>query len=71
MNCGFQVITAPVLLQDKPHFHTFDENLVFLGAVLPDVFSSFDAEIHFYMGPTLEAMEKIVVTEPTIIKRCV
>ncbi len=68
MNCGFQVITAPVLLQDKPHFHTFDENLVFLGAVLPDVFSSFDAEIHFYMGPTLEAMEKIVVTEPTIIK---
>ena len=68
MNCGFQVITAPVFLQEEPHFHTFDENLVFLGAVLPDVFKSFDAEIHFYMGKTLDTMEKIVVTEPTIIK---
>ena len=68
MNCGFQVITSPVLLQEEPHFHTFDENLVFLGAVFPDVFSSFDAEIHFYMGSALETMEKIVVTEPTIIK---
>lgn len=68
MNCGFQVIKKPVVLQDEPHFHTFDENIVILGAVLPDVFLSFDAEVHFYMGPTLETMEKIVVTEPTIIK---
>jgi hypothetical protein len=68
MNCGFQVFTKPVLLQDEPHFHTFAENLVFLGAKLPDVYSSFDSEIHFYMGKTLDSMEKIVITEPTIIK---
>lgn len=68
MNVGFQVITAPVQMETEPIYHRETENLVFLGATLPDVFSSFDAEIHFYMGPTLETMEKIVVTEPTLIK---
>ena len=68
MNVGFQVFKAPVLLEREPHFHREDEYLVFLGAVLPDVFSSFDAEVHFYLGPTLETMEKIVITEPTIVK---
>lgn len=68
MYTGFQVITAPVQMETEPICHREPENLVFLGAVLPDVFASFDAEIHFYMGPTLETMEKIVVTEPTLIK---
>ena len=68
MYTGFQVITAPVQMETEPIYHREAENLVFLGAVLPDVFSSFDAEIHFYMGKTLETMEKIVVTQPTIIK---
>ena len=68
IHCGFQVIEQPVLLHEAPHFHCFDENVVFLGATFPDVFSSFDAEIHFYMGPSLDRMEKIVITEPTIIK---
>ena len=68
MNVGFQVFKAPMLLETEPHFHREDEYLVFLGAVLPDVFSSFDAEVHFYLGKTLDTMEKIVITEPTIIK---
>ena len=68
MNVGFQVIKAPVLLETEPHFHREDEYLFFVGATLPDVFSSWDAEIHFYMGKSLDAMEKIVVTEPTAIK---
>ncbi|MCL2125485.1 MAG: hypothetical protein FWH33_05790 [Oscillospiraceae bacterium] len=68
MNVGFQVFKAPVLLEREPHFHREDEYLVFLGAVLPDVFSSWDAEAHFYMGEKYDAMEKIVITEPTIIR---
>ena len=68
MNVGFQVFKAPVFLEHEPHFHREDEYLVFFGATLPDVFSSFDAEVHFYMGKTLDTMEKIVITEPTIIK---
>jgi hypothetical protein len=68
MNVGFQVFKAPVYLEREPHFHREEEYLVFLGAKLPDVFSSFDAEIDFFMGPTLDAMEKIVITKPTIIR---
>ena len=68
MNVGFQVFKAPILLETEPHFHREDEYLVFLGTTLPDVFSSFDAEVHFYLGKTLDTMEKIVITEPTIIK---
>ena len=68
MNVGFQVFKAPVFLETEPHFHREDEYLVFLGAKLPDVFSSWDAEVHFFMGPKLDKMEKIVITEPTIIK---
>lgn len=68
MNGGFQVFKAPIYLETEPHFHREDEYLVFLGAKMPDVFASWDAEVHFYMGSTLDAMEKIVITEPTIIK---
>jgi hypothetical protein len=68
MNVGFQVFKAPIYLEREPHFHREDEYLVFLGAKLPDVFASFDAEIHFFLGRTLDTMEKVVITEPTIIK---
>lgn len=68
IHCGMQVIKEPVALVATPHFHNFDENVVIMGANFPDVFKSFDAEVHFYMGPELDKMEKIVVTEPTIIK---
>lgn len=67
INFGYQVFLKPVRLEKEPHFHREDEYLVFLGAKLPDVFAAWDAEIHFYMGPTLETMEKVVITEPTII----
>ena len=67
-NVGFQVFKAPVRLETEPHFHREAENLVFLGAQLPDVFSSWDAEVHFYMGPTIDTMEKIVITEPSIVR---
>ena len=68
MHCGFQVITKPVELFDQPVYHTFNAHMVFFGATFPDVFKSYDAEIHFYMGRTLDTMEKIVITEPTILK---
>ena len=68
MYTGFQIIYEPVDMEMEPIHHREVENLVFLGAELPDVFSSFDAEIHFYMGKSLDEMEKIVITEPTLIK---
>ncbi|MDR0838387.1 MAG: hypothetical protein LBN99_01945 [Oscillospiraceae bacterium] len=68
LTVGFQVFTAPVYLEREPHFHREEEYLVFLGHTLPDVFASFDAEVEFFIGPTIDTMEKITVTKPTIIR---
>ncbi|HSW40461.1 MAG TPA: hypothetical protein VLL97_13310 [Acidobacteriota bacterium] len=60
---GWQVFTAPVCWE-TPHTHKYDEFLIFLGAELPDLCKSFDAEIDFWMG---EEMEKHTITSTTII----
>ena len=68
LTAGFQIIQAPVTLEDEPILHREEETMFFLGAELPDVFSSWDAEIHLYLGPALDRMEKIVITEPTAVR---
>lgn len=68
LTAGFQIIKAPVTLEDEPILHREEETLFFLGAELPNVFASWDAEVHLYMGPELDKMEKIVITEPTAVR---
>ena len=68
LTAGFQIITAPVTLENAPIMHREEETMFFLGASLPDVFASWDAEIHFYMGPAPDRLEKIVITEPTAVR---
>jgi len=60
---GWQVFTDPVCWE-TPHIHKFDEFLIFLGAELPDLCSSFDAEIDLWMG---EEMEKHTITSTTVV----
>ncbi|MEJ2111500.1 MAG: twin-arginine translocation signal domain-containing protein [Acidobacteriota bacterium] len=60
---GWQVFKAPVCWE-SPHIHKYDEFLIFLGAELPDLCSSFDAEIDLWMG---EEMEKHTITSTTIV----
>ena len=60
---GWQVFTAPVCWE-VPHVHKFDEFLIFLGAQLPDLCSSFDAEIDLWMG---KEMEKHTITSTTVV----
>ncbi|HEX7475287.1 MAG TPA: hypothetical protein VF318_04915 [Dehalococcoidales bacterium] len=64
MNMGWQLFTKPILLEKAPHTHNADEYLIFLGGQLPDLFSSFDAEIDFWMG---KEQEKYTITKPAII----
>jgi len=64
MNMGWQLFTQPVFLEKEPHTHDVDEYLIFLGGQLPDLFSSFEAEIDFWMG---EEQEQYLITKPTII----
>ncbi len=60
---GWQVFTAPVCWE-TPHVHKYDEFLIFLGAELPDLCGSFDAEIDLWMG---EEMEKHTITSTTVV----
>lgn len=68
LNLGYQTIKAPFLLDREPHAHREEEYLVFLGTTLPDIFPSFDAEIHLFLGKNLNRMEKIVITEPSVVR---
>jgi len=60
---GWQVFKAPVCWE-TPHTHKYDEFLIFLGAELPDLCSSFDAEIDLWMG---SEMEKHTITSTTVV----
>jgi len=60
---GWQVFKAPVCWE-TPHIHKHDEFLIFLGGELPDLCSSFDAEIDLWMG---EEMEKHTITSTTVV----
>ena len=60
---GWQVFIAPVCWE-TPHIHKYDEFLIFLGGELPDLCSSFDAEIDLWMG---EEMEKHTITSTTVV----
>lgn len=61
---GWQVFTAPVCWETIPHAHKYDEFLIFLGAQLPDLCKSFDAEIDLWMGKELE---KHTITSTTVV----
>ena len=60
---GWQVFTAPVCWE-TPHVHKYDEFLIFLGAELPDLCKSFDAEIDLWMG---KEMEKHTIASTTVV----
>ena len=61
---GWQVFTAPVCWETIPHAHKYDEFLIFLGAQLPDLCKSFDAEVDLWMGKELE---KHTITSTTVV----
>ena len=69
MTAGFLVVTEPHVEIPEPIYHNdADTYLPIFGGKLPDVFDSWDAEVHLYMGPSLDKMEKVVITEPTMVK---
>ncbi len=64
----YRAYLKPGVIDDEPHFHRDEEYLAFVGHDLRDAFDSFDAEIVFYMGESLDDMERIVIDRPTMIK---
>ena len=64
---GFSVAMKPTDME-VPHIHfANDEYLWFIGSDLRNVFD-FDAEVEVYLGYSPDDMEKIVITEPTVIR---
>jgi len=64
VNMGWQLFVKPIRLETEPHTHDADEYLIFLGNDPADFFSSFDAEIDFFLG---DEMEKYLINKPTIV----
>ena len=63
-NMGWQLFIKPIYLEKEPHIHNADEYLIFLGNDPADWFSSFDAQIDFFLG---EEMENYLIDKPTIV----
>jgi hypothetical protein len=64
----YEQITAPTDIEPLFHCHREEQYLIFLGSALPDVFSSWDARVEFYLGKTLSELELITITKPTIVR---
>ncbi len=64
INMGWQMFVKPYRLELESHHHDTDEYLFFLGATLPDLVGSFDAEIEFFIG---EEYEKHTITQATVL----
>jgi len=64
INMGWQMFTKPYRLELESHHHDTDEYLFFLGATLPDLVGSFDAEIEYFMGTEYE---KHIITKATVL----
>jgi hypothetical protein len=64
MNMGWQMLTKPYTMELESHHHDVDEYLIFLGATLPDLVGSFDAEIELFLGTEYE---KHTITQATVL----
>lgn len=64
INMGWQMFTKPYKLELESHHHDTDEYLFFLGAELPDLVGSFDAEIEYFMGTEYE---RHIITQATVL----
>jgi hypothetical protein len=64
INMGWQMFTKAYRLELESHHHDTDEYLFFLGATLPDLVGSFDAEIEYFMG---KEYERHIITKATVL----
>jgi len=64
INMGWQIFVKDYKLEMESHHHDTDEYLFFLGATLPDLVGSFDAEIEYFMG---KEYEKHTITQATVL----
>jgi len=54
LSMGWKLYTKPYRMEMESHHHDHDEYQFYLGATLPDLVGSFDAEIEVFIGPEFE-----------------
>ena len=64
---GFSVVLQPNTMEVPHVHHARDEYLWFTGGNISNFFD-YDAEIEIYLGWDPDKMEKIVITEPTVVR---
>ena len=64
----YRAYLKPGIISKEPHFHRDEEYLAIVGHDLRDAFESFDAEVVRYMGESPDAMEKIVIDRPAMVR---
>ncbi len=67
MVMGFSVVQHEALVEIPHVHHAVEEIYMFSGADLTQFFD-FDAEIELWLGEEPDDMEKIVITQPTMIR---
>ncbi len=68
MVAPYRAYVKPGVVCSEAHFHRDEQYLAFVGHDLRDAFESFDAEIELWLGEEPDDMEKIVITQPTMIR---
>lgn len=64
---GFSVALKPTNMEVPHIHHARDEYLWFTGSDIANIFD-FDGEVELYLGWNPDEMEKIVITEPTVVR---
>lgn len=64
---GFSVALRATEMEIPHIHHANDEYLWFIGSNIENPFD-FDAEVHIFLGWDPDDMEKIVITEPTVVR---
>ncbi len=64
----YRAYVKPGIISGEAHFHRDEEYLAIVGHDLRDAFESFDAEVVLYMGESPDAMEKIVIDRPAMLR---
>ncbi len=64
----YRAYLKPGFVCSEPHFHRDEEYIAIMGHDIRDPLGTLDAEVELWIGKEYDDMEKLVITEPTMIR---
>lgn len=65
---SYRCYIKEAFIDKEPNSHSEEEYLCFTGYDVLDPWDSFDAEMEFWIGESLNKLEKHIITKPTIVR---